>query len=344
MRMQIPNNAPLAGMAFHRVHGTEWSPMPGWAHEDPTERVLHRPSTPATLQLAAVAAHGARHFGSVDPPFAQRLGSAARAAFNAAARHPELHAPDDHARFGGGPYDDDDPVDDHYWAAAELWLLTGEETYLRAVHRSPLHVADVFDSSGFDFDRVGVPARLDLSLHGMGLPDLDDVRTSVVDAADRLLTLQAAQPWGQPYAPTTGWAWGSNGRILNNLVVLVVAHLLTSDRAYADGVATGIDYLLGRNALGQSYVSGYGADRTRHLRTRQFCHSLDPELPAPPPGALAGGANSQPHPDFPYDERLIGLAPALCYLDEPTSEVTNDICIRWNAPLAYVTTFLNGYR
>jgi endoglucanase len=56
---------------------------------------------------------------------------------------------------------------------------------------------------------------------------------------------------------------------------------------------------------------------------------------------LAGGANSRPHPDFPYDPRLIGLPPQCCYLDEPTSEVTNDICVRWNAPLVYVATYLD---
>ena len=66
-------------------------------------------------------------------------------------------------------------------------------------------------------------ARLDLALYGAHLPDHEGVRDGVVDAADRLLALQAVQPWGQPYAPGEGWDWGSNGRILNNLVVLVVA-------------------------------------------------------------------------------------------------------------------------
>jgi len=102
-----------------------------------------------------------------------------------------------------------------------------------------------------------------------------------------------------------------------------------------------MDYLLGRNALGQSYITGYGTDYTCHQRTRQFGHDLDPALPPPPPGALAGGANSLPAPDFPYDPRLLGLPPQCCYLDEPTSEVTNDICIRWNAPLVWVATYLS---
>ena len=120
-----------------------------------------------------------------------------------------------------------------------------------------------------------------------------------------------------------------------------MAHLVTGEAAYRDAVASGMDYLLGRNALGQSYVTGHGTDHSRHQRTRQFGHDRDPSMPPPPPGALAGGANSCPAPDFPYDERLLGLPPQLCYLDEPTSEVTNDVCIRWNAPLVWVSTFLS---
>jgi Glycosyl hydrolase family 9 len=142
------------------------------------------------------------------------------------------------------------------------------------------------------------------------------------------------------YAPSEGWHWGSNGRILNNLVVLAVAQLVSGASRYADAVASGMDYLLGRNALGQSYITVYGTDFTCHQRTRQFGGDIDPALPPPPPGALAGGANSQPAPDFPYDPRLLGLPPQFCYLEEPNSEVTIDICIRWNAPLVWVAGYL----
>ncbi len=340
LRMQVPPGAPLAGMAFHRVHGSRWSPLPGWAHEDPTPRVLHRPSTAATFQLAAVSAQAARLFRRSEPGYADRLLTAARTAFRAACRHPELAAPDDHARFGGGPYSDPDPADDAYWAAVELWLATGEPSYLGQLSASRWHRDEAFAEDGFDYDRVSDPARLDLARHGRTLPDLDRVRASVVTAADRLLEVQRAQPWGQPYAPATGWDWGSNGRILNNLVVVTAAHALTGHPAYATAVAVGVDYLLGRNALGQSYVTGYGADFSQHQRTRQFGHDLDPRMPPPPAGALAGGANSRPAADFPYDQRLVGLPPQCCYLDEPTSEVTNDVCIRWNAPLVHVASFL----
>ena len=154
------------------------------------------------------------------------------------------------------------------------------------------------------------------------------------------MALQAAQPWGQPYAPADGWDWGSNGRILNNLVVLAVAHGLTGQGSYFTAAARGMDYLLGCNALGQSYITGYGTDCTRHQRTRHFAHDLDPAFPPPPPGALAGGPTSKTYPGFPADPGLDRLPPQRRYLDEPTSETTNDVCIRWNAPLVFMSAWL----
>jgi endoglucanase len=341
LRMQVPADQPLAGMAFHRVHGTEWSPIPGWAHQDPTVRVLHRPSTAATLHLAAAAAMGARLLRPADAAYADNLLMAARTAYDAADAHPDLIAPDDAGQFGGGPYGDTDVDDDFYWAAAELWLATDEDLYRSDVLASKCHTADVFTADGYDFDAVAGPARLDLATAGHCLPGHWQVRQSVRQGAERLLALQRAQPWGQPYAPESGWAWGSNGRILNNLVVLAVAHQITGDPRFLDGAVTGMDYLLGRNALGQSYVTGYGTDTTAHLRTRQFGHDSDQNFPPPPIGALAGGANSTNTPGFASDPRLDGLAAQCRYLDEPTSETTNDICIRWNAPLTYVASYLS---
>jgi endoglucanase len=341
LRMQVAPGQPLAGMAFHRVHGTVWSPLPGWAHEDPTIRVLHRPSTAATLHLAAVGAQASRVLRPIDSDYADRLLTAARTAHQAAHAHSTLIAPDDEGRFGGGPYGDPDVEDDFYWATSELWLATGEHSFRTELSEHAQHTADVFDADGFDFDNVAPLARLDLASSRSDQPDHDRMVESVAQAAQRLLDLQRHQPWDQPYAPTGGWAWGSNGRILNNLIVLATAAQITDDRTFHDGVISGMDYILGRNALGQSYVTGYGTDATAHLRTRQFGRDLDPGLPPPPAGALAGGANSTETPGFPSDPRLHGLPPQCCYLDEPTSETTNDVCIRWNAPLAYVAAYLS---
>ena len=332
LRMQVPAGLPLAGLAFHRVHGTEWAPLPCWPHLDPTTRVLHRPSTGASLHLAAAAATGARVLRD-DPQYARRLLDAAVVAYRAARTGPRLIAPDDLGGSGGGPYGDDDLADDVAWAAAELWLTTRDAAY-EAESRAVL-APDALRLDGFDFDRVAAAGALDLAIVGH-----QDAANQVVSSADRLVALQAAQPWGQPYAPADGWDWGSNGRILNNLVVLAVAHGLTGRGSYFTAAARGMDYLLGCNALGQSYITGYGTDCTRHQRTRHFAHDLDPSLPPPPPGALAGGPTSKTYSGFPADPGLDRLPPQRRYRDEPTSETTNDVCIRWNAPLVFMSAWL----
>ena len=229
-----------------------------------------------------------------------------------------LLPPDDRCRFGGGAYHDHDADDDFYWAAAELWLATGNPNYQEALLRSGLHRADVFGLDGFDFDRVAAPARLDLALAGPGLPDARRVRDTVVEAADLLVGLQDTQPWGQPYAPPDGWAWGSNGRILNNLVVLATADLLTGDGRYHDAVAWAWTTCSAATRSGRATspvtaptspcISGPGSSPmilTPRSRRHPRCRLWRTELPAIPglsvrlpPGraATAGSATSTSRP------------------------------------------------
>jgi endoglucanase len=101
-----------------------------------------------------------------------------------------------------------------------------------------------------------------------------------------------------------------------------------------------MDYLLGRNPVGLSYVTGYGTAYAHRQRVRHFAHTLDPAYPPPPPGSLAGGPASKTYPGFPGDPRFAGLPPQLCYVDELGSETTNDVCIRWNASLVWVGAYL----
>jgi endoglucanase len=345
LTMQVPEGEPLAGMVHHKIHDNAWTGLPLDPAADPMPRELHRPSTAATLNLAAVAAQGARIFERYDPAFADRLLGAARTAWSAAASNPPLYAPVEDGASGGGPYDDTNVTDERYWAAAELYITTGERGFRDAVLASPLHragVAELFDVDGFDWGHVAALARLDLATLPNRLPDRQRVRHSVVEGADALLALQRQQPWGQPYAPAdNAWAWGSSSQILNNMVVLATAYDLTGEDRYQRAVIGGMDFLLGRNALNISFVTGYGDVYSENQHSRMYANQLDPALPHPPDGFIAGGPNSGIQD--PVAQELLAdcpPTPQFCYIDDIESWSTNEITINWNSALSWVASFV----
>jgi endoglucanase len=326
LKMQVPVGQPLAGMAYHKITDTSWTGLPLAPAADAKPRALHRPSTAATLNLAAAAAQGARVFRRGDPAYARKLLDAAKIAYQAAEEHPALYAPAEDTA-GGGAYADTDVSDEFSWAAAELSITTGRPSRTRA---------PAFDPDGFYWGSTAALGQLDLATQRH-----DPAATRwVISAADRLIAQQRTQPYGQPYAPASGaWAWGSNGNILNNLVVLATAAELTHSRRYHDAVLTGADILFGRNALNISYVTGFGTVYAQNQQSRQYAHQLDPALPHPPAGTIAGGPNSGLQDPL-SARRLAGCAPQFCYLDDINSYATNELAINWNSALSWVSSYL----
>nr|WP_275784042.1 glycoside hydrolase family 9 protein [Rhizobium gei] len=347
MKMTVPDGEPLAGMVHHKVHDTQWTGLPMLPHLDPELRALHRPSTAATLNLAAAAAQGARLFAPYDPEFSARLLNAGKNAWRAAATSPVLYAPSSDGRQGGGDYDDTDVTDETYWAAAELYLTTGSARYLSALRKSPFWSSSVFPASGvFDWRGVAGLGRLNLALYGDRLPEKDRrmVRASVIDAATAFLALQTTQAFGQIYKPAENrYDWGSNHLILQNMSVVAAAYDLTGDNKFLAGVRESMDYLLGRNAMNLSYITGYGSSFARNQHSRWYAHQLDSRLPHPPNGTLAGGPNSTLVDEI-AKEKLGGCAPQTCYIDDIMSWGTNEMTINWNAPLVYIASFLADTR
>ena len=340
LKMQVPAGRPLAGMAHHKIHDANWTGLPLLPNLDPQQRELHPVSTAATLNLAATAAQAARLYRRYDRAFAGKALAAARTAYAAALANPARYALDSDGN-GGGAYSDAKVDDDFYWAAAELYLTTGEQKYANDVLASPVHTADLFAAGGaFDWASTAAAGRLDLALVPNKLPGRAEIRASIVRGADKYLKIQAAHPYGVPYAPANNmWDWGSNSLILNNLVVIASAYDLTGRAKYRDGVFEGIDYVLGRNALNQSYVTGYGEVSSHNEHSRWYSHQLDPALPNPPKGSLAGGANSSIQDPY-AQSKLTGCVGQFCYIDDIQSWSTNELTINWNSALAWVASFI----
>ncbi|HZG07113.1 MAG TPA: glycoside hydrolase family 9 protein [Streptomyces sp.] len=342
MRMMVPAGEPLAGMAHHKIHDRAWTGLPLRPDQDPQPRELHPPTTAATLNVAATAAQCARLFEEYDADFAARCLKAAETAWAAAKAHPDILA-DPNDGTGGGAYSDDNVQDEFYWAAAELFVTTGKDTYRQAVLNSPLHgdTAAVFPRGGMSWGATAGLGALSLATVPNNLTDtqLRAVREMVTEAADGYAADSRAAAYGVPYAPEDNhYVWGSNSQVLNNMVVLATAHDLTGETAYRDAALRGLDYLLGRNPLNQSYVTGYGERDSHNQHHRFWANQLDPDLPNPAPGSVAGGPNVDIQDPIAQD-KLKGCAPAMCYIDHIESWATNEITINWNAPLAWIASY-----
>jgi endoglucanase len=173
--------------------------------------------------------------------------------------------------------------------------------------------------------------------NGLSAADVAMIRKNVVAAANAYLKAADAQGYGAPIAGR--YQWGSNSVVLNNALILALAFDFTQDRRHLDAVTAAMDYILGRNPMDKSYVSGHGERPLMNPHHRFWARQADPVLPGPPPGALAGGPNSSLQD--PRARTLAGCAPQKCYEDHYQAYSLNEVCLNWNAPLAWVAAFLD---
>ena len=356
-----PNQPPpfrdvdVSGMAHHKVADQHWTPLPTPPQLDRETRYLHPPTTAATLNLAAVAAQCARIWRAIDPAFAARCLDAARRAYAAAKRNPELF----HLGMfdGSGGYFDADVSDESFWAAAELYATTGDAGYADDLRASP-HVSDALLEPAWPRTAPLGAITLALVPNHLSREETAAQRARIVAAADRFLAEEAGEGYRIPYAaacrapgalfpgaaaPAGGhcYPWGSNSTLLNRAMLLALAADFTGDPKYRGGVIDVMDYLLGRNPLDQSYVSGWGARPMVNPHHRFWAHSLDPSLPPPPPGVISGGPNNTSLTRDPVGPALQGHCAAMtCWRDDIRAFSMNEIATNWNAPLVWVAAWL----
>ncbi len=351
MRMQVPDGQPQAGMVHHKLHEPVWSGLPLMPetevdNADPTHgRFLMPPSTTATLNMAASAAQAARLFADYDADWSAAALAAAERAWVAANENP-VFTYGNIPGAGGGNYDDARTEDEFFWAATELYITTGKpeyEDYLLA--SSFLNDAPAVDGSKIsplDWGSVEALGAVSLISAENNLPAdaLDKIRAEIVAAADNYLSIIAAEGYGVSIK-LDGYVWGSNSAVLNNAIILALAHDLTGDVSYLNGVTESMDYILGRNANNISFVTGYGANAMQHPHHRFWANQPDNGYPAPPSGVVSGGPNA--NPSDPYAMEKIGSnPPARRFIDHIDSYSTNEVTINWNSPLAWVASYLAG--
>ena len=352
--MQAPDGTEFAGMVHHKMHDEGWTALGLRPDQDTLKRTLRPVSTAATLNMAAAAAQAARVFKTEDKEFAGKCLVAAEKAYAAAKKHPEKYADPKDNNNGGGSYDDDYVVDEFYWAAAELFITTGDAKYLSDLEANP-HNEKFKNDSGTssvmnwkDTDALGV-ISLSVVPSKLSSAARNAQRKRLIDLADVYLAHMSKEGYRPPFSPgkskddKPAYPWGSNSFVATNGMVLGLAYDFTKKVEYRDAVAAGMDYILGTNPLAQSYITGYGEKPLVNPHHRFWAKQARADFPAAPPGILSGGPNSQL--EDPYVQaaglKKKGCAPQKCFLDNIEAWSVNEITINWNSPLAWVTAFLD---
>jgi endoglucanase len=332
--MQDPDD----GGVYHKLTNKVFDPMvmPDKAR---MPRYVVQKTTAATLDFAAVMAAASRvlaRFDSEQPGRSARYLAAAEAAWRWAQANPAAtyQQPADVAT---GAYGDKALDDEFSWAATELLISTGKDEY-----RARAMQAGSTRSTAPGWSDVRALGWISLAQHRANLPkgvDATLAQERIVAAADTLVARWTASPYRVAMSRPE-FVWGSNAVALNQAMMLVQAYRLKPQPAYLNAAQSALDYVLGRNALAMSFVTGFGAVSPMHPHHRP---SEADGIVAPVPGWLVGGPNpgQQDRKDCP-GVSYRSAVPALSYLDNVCSYASNEVAINWNAPLVYVAAALEA--
>lgn len=318
---------PATGGVYHKVTGKVF-PETVLAEEETEQLYLAPISYAATCDFAAVMAKSSIIYAPFDKEFADKCLAAAENAY-AYIETAKVESFINPKEIVTGEYPDTVLVDEGLWAAAELYIATGDAKYKTAIDT-------IFEGKvtcGLGWADIG----------GFALYDL--AKNDKVDAAIRERSKSEFFAEVDKHIEACGkdvfhmgmldeYRWGSNMQVANYAQLLIMANRLEPNPEYINLAKQHRDFIFGLNPVGYCYVTGYGANSPCHTH-----HRPSQKLGKTMPGMLVGGANAGFND--PYSKAVLtGTAGGKCYVDNEQSFSCNEITIYWNSPLIYDMTAL----
>lgn len=302
-------------------HKVSCENFPGYVMpETETDELIVTPvSTTATADFCASMAMAYEYYQKFDKDFAEKCLNAAKNAWAFLQKNPNFifSNPSD---ITTGDYGDTSDIDERYWAAAQMWRATGEDTYRTALESMRVQ-------NGMDWMEVGDYGNIAiLTMDGVDTnSDLyTRAKTSILKEADQMKGLSQSNPYG---VSVSRYNWGSNMGVATSGMILNLAYQMTEDSTYLDTSRSNLHYLLGNNAMGECFVTGYGTVSPEHPHHRPSMAKNQAMK-----GMLVGGVNSGLE-DSAAKAYCANSPSAKCYVDHWESYSTNEITIYWNSPL-----------
>lgn len=347
LRWMMTMQDPADGGVYHKLTNAKFDGMvmPDQATK---ERYVVQKSVTAGLDFAAVMAQAGRIFKAYNrelPGLADSCTAAAVKAWGWAKQNPNALYNQDAMNQAFDPdvvtgtYGDRDASDEWIWAAAELYLTTKDDTYYTAVNLFPDDKTPLPSWPQVRSLAYYSLARLSDQLTPRGRQDIPTLKSHITRLADQLRQDVDKQAFQTPMGKAASdYIWGSSAVAANQGIALIQAYRLTNDETYLNAALANMDYLLGRNAVGYSFVTGFGSKTPMHPHHRP---SVADGIDAPVPGLLSGGTNA----NAARQDKCPGYTTTVAdevFLDSDCSYASNEIAINWNAPLVYLATALEA--
>ncbi len=288
-------------------------------------------SAEAALDFAGVMAVAARVYKPFDATYANKCLDAAKKAYTWGSSNMNYHYEANPSDVATGAYEGNNAADEKLFAGTELAITTGDNSYKQS--GSSEYVSYWGDLSGV--------ATYGKATHASVFSDANDAKQKILKTADSFVN-RAKSGFGVVMAKDD-FVWGSNAVASNQGVWLLHAYYLTGDEKYYTAALKVLDYLLGKNPLDMSFVTGYG---TKSPKMPHHRPSTSDNVEDPIPGMLVGG----PQPggedvgsaaEWKCADYRTGNA-ATAYTDQRCSYATNEVAINWNAPFAYLAGALEA--
>lgn len=337
LKWMLTMQDPADGGVYHKVTtpNFEGFVMPA---ECSQQRYVVQKGTGATLDFVATMAMASRVYGQYEAyaDFAKKAKEAAIKAWKWAKSHPQvIYSQQDinmkyEPKVNTGEYGDSEFRDEFFWAASELYFTTGQRPYLNAA--ASYAPKEYTLPTWGNVNGLGILAWLVQATYGFS-QDADILGSKytnkILEYCDALLDRIEGSCYDSPYGNLPqDFGWGCLAESgCGQGISLLFAYRMTSEPKYLQGALKCADYLLGRNATGYCYVTGFGSKPSMNPHQRI---SFADGIVDPLPGFLVGGPNAgqQDGLDF-YPSKN----PDESYLDHSDSYASNEIAINWNAGL-----------
>jgi len=326
------------GGVFVKITSEKYPDMM-FPHTDPLQRNVYGKSTASTLHFTAILAMASRIFSDFDPEWSEDCLQRSEFAWSWALDNPQVIFKNPPGVLSGA-YSNSDMSDEFLWAAAELYTTTGKDDYKKYLVDHQEELNDMVESGWANVNGLAITG---LAIQPNGLPE--DVRStaheSLLSWADRHLGVLEQSAYR---IPEYRMVWGSNGFIGSMGLCFVYAHKISGDRKYLNAASEIADYILGKNATGYCFVTGYGSKQVVNLHhSVSIADGIEGSLP----GFVPGGPNSSMQ-DASTSEHGEGAVyesdlPARAYVDSALSYASNENDICYSAPVLALITALDYY-